>query len=252
MAIKKHLVIGIDGTNSRDILDATGSNSHVYRIMRALDKIRATWFYHHGPNTLGNNVNEIRERALKEIKNLYKTYPWESLSLFGWSRGGHIACQIAKEWSPKKIRFLGLFDAVDRTYEGSNTSTITNNVEISRHVLRSGTVGSRSYFGNTALKAAAGVDFQVAYVLASHGGVGGDPDGIGFGFLDEGGFDADDYKNIKYRHGSAVKVCRGPVGVNCDVKKIRPLTNLQMDFLGSNDAYRWMFRQARVVGKLPL
>jgi hypothetical protein len=96
------------------------------------------------------------------------------------------------EWAarlrvPVKVRFMGLYDAVDRTtYKAPDTSLA--NVDHCYHARRSNMVGSRASFGTVEISGGSLVqrDFDTA-----HGGIGGD---MGL-FVPLGGLTEDYYCN---------------------------------------------------------
>lgn len=93
------------------------AHSSVYKF--AQDYKSGNVFYHHGPNNFltGSDSGGIENAALAFIEAQSKAHPDEPLDLVGHSRGGYIVTQIAAKLKdhcpPIRIRFMGLYDAVD-------------------------------------------------------------------------------------------------------------------------------------------
>jgi len=198
----KRIVVGIGGTNSR-----------AYKrdwVKEFVDKVtfnrgdQIERFFIHGPDNKvsGLDSTPIRAKAYAFItshsrivdtirrtgarnsvlseKHLFEDEIW----FISHSRGSHIAIDISK--SLQKVKFLGMFDAVDRTVALGNTRNVPASVENVYHAIRDPQLASRYSFGNTGL---GGVpEGNTRLFLTSHGGVGGD---WGLGQTEPGGFGSD-------------------------------------------------------------
>ena len=80
---------------------------------------------------------------------------------------------ILKEYDIK-VEAMFLFDAVDRSLRLSG-DVIPNNVEYCYHAFRHPASKSRESFGNTGTRSQHGVNFEKAYFMTTHGGLGGSP-----------------------------------------------------------------------------
>ena len=121
-------IIKVNDDDSYSMCDATGS--------RFLDD--------------GPTFNEIKYNVYKYICAYREANRNEAINIIGWSRGGHIAVQVAdllnrygcsyakkscnghrliKNEKNIRIQFLGLFDSVDRAFFNWTTDTIPSNVE---------------------------------------------------------------------------------------------------------------------------
>lgn len=99
--------------------------------------------------------------------------------LVGHSRGGHVAILIAgrltgPEFPGARVRFLGLFDAVDRSPHRETTNEIPMAVEKCAHAIRNPLTLNRTWFGNTGTTGRSG-QYIEKYFWATHGAIGGDP-----------------------------------------------------------------------------
>jgi hypothetical protein len=71
------------------------------------------------------------------------------------------------------VRFLGLFDAVDRSPDLRNAEALPANIRTCRHALRDRATPNRTWFGNTGRTHGQRTDHAEATFWASHGAIGG-------------------------------------------------------------------------------
>ncbi len=181
----KWVLCCIDGTDSKNWVNAKKGNSHTLRFKQNFGKGLSSSdyykFYLNGPADIyaASDAPSIKAVGLITILSKLTALFYENPSrmkdhnycrvvLIGHSRGGAIAIDIAKELKNSGIQvfFMGLFDAVDRsTYIEAGS---VENVKHAYHALR-GLPDSRPIFGNTGIKGTIWKKFQT-----SHGGVGGD------------------------------------------------------------------------------
>jgi RHS repeat-associated protein len=171
----------IDGTGSRKWLQIdprTGRfNSHVRNFYEDYTGPGGKRYWH-GPNLVGGGVGPIVDEVYNKICEALRANPKEDINIVGHSRGGLVAILVAKKLKEKpcacenKIKFMGLYDAVDR-YLLANTGTIPDNVEYVVHARRDPGVNSRPTFGNTGTSG--GKSYVEKFFWATHGGAGGDP-----------------------------------------------------------------------------
>lgn len=174
------MLVAIDGTGSRKWFN--GHNSHVFSFYA--DYASGERAYLPGPDDriTGLDVGGLVDKAwgLVSGKLLQGVEP---IDLVGHSRGGLAVILLAQRlqgWKtgPVPVRFLGLYDAVDRTptrWRGF----IPANVQAVYHVLRDPRAHSRNGpvfgFGNTGTSYAAGVRYHRRYIFGTHSAMGGDP-----------------------------------------------------------------------------
>lgn len=160
-----------------------------------------------GGNTAGFWVMDKVNEATSFISTRVTANTTARIALVGHSRGGMVAVLVAKwlQQQSLEVDFLGLYDAVDRapntsaairnaavgsagggwfaaigaafglaSSDGMDASIIPSNVKSCRHALRSQTVGSRWWFGNTATEweNGDGTGWKREF-RASHGAIGG-------------------------------------------------------------------------------
>jgi hypothetical protein len=145
------------------------------------DLYRGARLYVPGPDRwiTGADLWPAVQRGARFIRwNLTSLGTSEPVDLVGYSRGGFGAIVLAQRLlelpTPVQVRFLGLFDAVDRT-PTLTFGRVPGNVLTARHVRRDPRVHSRSYFGNTGLRHDALVDYKELLVWGTHSSLGGDP-----------------------------------------------------------------------------
>lgn len=168
------MLVAIDGTESRRARHSSVREFHA--------KYRGAKFYCHGPDRwiTGSDLWHGVRAALGFIMwNRKSLGRGELIDLVGHSRGGMGVIVLAQKLAripggPLPVRFMGLYDAVDRT-PTLEFGTIPANVQHVRHAMRSSAARSRSYFGNTGTKWAHGVDYRQRYFFGTHAAIGGDP-----------------------------------------------------------------------------
>ncbi len=157
---------------------------------------------------IGTDVDDIEERAWAALRGLIRSAGDRRdtrIALVGHSRGGHIVCALARRlvglhvgsMSPSlraptmrdpsmraqrdrapagptyRVHFLGLYDAVDMTWNAGNTDQIPSNVDWYAHAMRSPELGSRSSWGNTGMATLCSQRIQTHFYRATHGAIGG-------------------------------------------------------------------------------
>jgi hypothetical protein len=233
----------IDGTGSTEWRRPDGLNSHVYRFYKDAVVEPDFKLYRHGPDTaglkMGGIVEDVTAWVLKAVAARRKADPKKDVEivLVGHSRGAVAATVVANRLAapkipdacavPIRVKFLGLYDAVDRSF--LSVDTTLRNVETVYHAVR----GNRDFFGGSRWS------FDtVKYdrpVLAwdyntSHGGIGGDP-GL---FTPLGGLAADYYCNalqvvmtdddLRVRYGTVHMPTRGGMPMPTNIPRFRQLT----------------------------
>jgi hypothetical protein len=147
-----------------------------------------------------NNINEYSNNDISSdlIQNITLNGDF-GIDIIGFSRGGYAAMELARELqyngchinkineyiSPIYVRWMGLYDPVQREIDFDEYVNGYNNNEIAENVLnvaiaeRDPSIGSRKYFGNAVLNHQDNQNNQASYVVkrfkASHSGVGGAP-----------------------------------------------------------------------------
>jgi hypothetical protein len=166
------MLVGIDGTESRRWF--RGGNSHVHRFFSTYD---GASIYYPGPDRwiTGADLWDSVDAGLAFVRGQLRRRQ-NHVDLVGHSRGGLGVIVLAQRLRSMgvPVRFLALFDAVDRT-PTLRFGVIPDNVHEARHAIRSATAGSRRYFGNTGVIAAPGVRYVQQEFLGTHAALGGDP-----------------------------------------------------------------------------
>ena len=152
--MKSTFVGGIDGTG--DFSDRSYStefeNSFVHRVQNF-------WYfaernYQRGPSLEGATTHAKGQRLAQVISEYVRGKTEYEIYLTGYSRGGAAVIHTANLLQVKgiSVKAMFLFDAVDRTMGGADTSSIGSNVAYCYHARRDPAAHSRSYFGNTGTK----------------------------------------------------------------------------------------------------
>lgn len=168
------MLVAIDGTRSRR---ARGSNVREFHSRYVGAKL-----YYHGPDRwiTGADLWDSVQSALRFILwNRKSLGNQEAVDLIGHSRGGMGVIVVAQKLAqlregPVPVRFMGLYDAVDRT-PTVLFGVIPANVGHVRHAIRDPLAGSRPMFGNTGVMRAPGIDYRLETFHGTHAAVGGDP-----------------------------------------------------------------------------
>jgi hypothetical protein len=183
-----YILACIDGTGSTGWRRADGLNSHVYRFYQDAAVEPDFKLYRDGPGTLGFEMGRIVEEVSTWVQAALAARTMTGLRaadvqicLIGHSRGAVGAAAVVNRLAaprmasacavPIRVKFLGLYDAVDRSF--LNLDTTLRNVDIVAHAVRADRTfgGSRWSFDT--------VDFsrplQRQEFRTSHGGIGGDP-----------------------------------------------------------------------------
>jgi len=175
------ILVGIDGTGggtlptaARDrAYDRDFADSFVTRICRGKQTAR----YFRGPVTFGGGLPEAINGGLAFINERRRSLPEEPILLTGYSRGAAGVVVIAEQLKAAnvKVRALMLFDCVDR-HLAYDASTIPNNVEYVKHVIRDPAARSRHSFGNDGMRYNAPTQYEpIQKYMCTHGGMGGTP-----------------------------------------------------------------------------
>ena len=202
---------GIDGTNSAQWRrKSDGLNSHVCRFYRDCSAQADQKKYWDGPDTFGlampGLVDEVTTWVLRTASERIRQGLRQEdiqICLVGHSRGAVAAIAVAERLSnfrqvgalvppnaakcPVRVRFLGLYDAVDLSMVSPDLSL--KNVDAVAHAVRENRdwfVGTRGWFGTVRVSGSAPRLYNTA-----HGGIGGDP---GF-FTDLSSLTDDMYSN---------------------------------------------------------
>lgn len=185
------LFAAIDGTGSSAWRRGDGANSHVARLHRDVRAERK--HYLDGPDTFGFKLNSLVGamtdwvvRALEEMVRDGARQDEIAVALVGHSRGAvgvmEVANRLREERPPSlhvgvklrfpiRVRFIGLYDAVDRSPMNFDAGSLRN-VDFVAHAVRGNRKwsGSRWTFGTVAVPVGERAEFDT-----SHGGIGGDP-----------------------------------------------------------------------------
>ena len=169
----------IDGTDSEKSRIKHHANSFVHNFYDSYLNGGGLAIYKDGPNLFGGGVQSTVNEVYTSICDALKANPSEEINLVGHSRGGLIAILVAKKLHEKPcpcaanfIRFMGLYDAVDR-YLWANAEIIPDNVIYVAHARRDPGVHSRPLFSNTGTSG--GRYYTERYFWVTHSGAGGDP-----------------------------------------------------------------------------
>src|SRR5262245_297805 len=156
----KYICAGIDGTESRAWRREDGVNSHVFRFCRDFGADYST--YWNGPGLAGAELDDIVTGVTRQIRQKISEFvrggvpPRDiRICVVGHSRGAVAAMWVANVLSPGsqrplRIKFMGLYDAVDRSAM-PDLNTALRNVENLRHAVRQNQDwfgGSRATFGS--------------------------------------------------------------------------------------------------------
>lgn len=147
-----------------------------------------TGLYFGGPSLYGAGLESSVQTGYRSVCDALKNNPSEPIYLFGHSRGGMGALMLAERLCTKgcgdchrcvKIKFMGLYDAVDRY--GPRSIGKIDCVESVVHAQRSNLAClkypwmCRIYFGNTGLRNNFGpnVSYREQEFYGTHGAIGG-------------------------------------------------------------------------------
>ena len=196
-----YLLYAVDGTGSRDWRPAPSGYSHTHAFFTKFNAISVEKpEFQDGPGTFGTDVDNLIANGMKWIKSRVKARKAKGASfrpqvqststlvrpeydveivLVGHSRGATIVGDMARKIGSELdigVLFLGLFDAVDRSWN-SDGGTVEN-VEMTAHAVRNPSMpsergASRPTFGNTYVSSMS--HYRQRYFNTSHGGVGGSP-----------------------------------------------------------------------------
>lgn len=196
-----YLLYAVDGTGSKEWRPAPSGYSHTYQFYTKFNPVSVEKpTFKDGPGTFGTDVDNLIADGMKWIKSRVKSQKAKGASfrpqvlatstlvqpeydveivLVGHSRGATIVGDMARKIGSELeigVLFLGLFDAVDRSWN-SEGGTVEN-VEMTAHALRNPSMpsergSSRPTFGNTYLSSMS--HYRQRYFNTSHGGVGGSP-----------------------------------------------------------------------------
>ena len=174
-----HLPFGF----GKPLLDHPGgntTNSHVYDFYRRFNTMGGRKEYFEGPAIAGEDVGRIKREVVFFVKNEVLEKPDARIVLVGWSRGGHIAIEVARELKGKReVYFLGLYDAVDKTFELDRwdvpfgPSRQIENTLFAFHAVRSLLRMDRVWMGHAGVRKSPGVRYEELECDTTHGAIGG-------------------------------------------------------------------------------
>ena len=171
------MLIAVDGTESANWVTASGSNSSVYKFCSDYRGIKK---YLNGPASSDGllSVDGIVDEAIDFFGDVPEGVRWrDGLDLVGHSRGGLVVIRFAKKLRTKYpaafIRFMGLYDAVDRCAWGTGSDVVTENVKLVVHARRNPKAKSRTSFGNCGVRG--GQKYVQGFFMGTHSAIGGDP-----------------------------------------------------------------------------
>ena len=184
----KYILAGIDGTGSKTWMRADGYNSHVFRFL--CDFMADRKQYWAGPGTFGFEMGGIVAEATQWVATsaveLLKSGTRQEeirVCLVGHSRGAVAAMEVASRLKnyksaglngPIRVRFVGLYDAVDRSTLSFSGADLSNVDDLSHAVRQNRRFsGSRWSFGTVDVRRGRVNEYKE--FDTAHGGVGGDP-----------------------------------------------------------------------------
>ena len=177
MTKQSYILVAIDGTWSIEFQkENPAKDSFVKRFYKEFNPMGGDKLFLHGPNGLTGGVLGLDgapriSMAKSFIAGALRYNSDARICLVGWSRGAHIAIQLAKQI--RRVYFMGLFDAVDRTpFHDSDT---ISNVDHAYHAMRDTffDYGINSLFGSTGSSSVTGLYSET--FKTTHAGVGGFP-----------------------------------------------------------------------------
>lgn len=196
------VLAAIDGTLSESSYNVGGNVSYVRRFHDNCQAQAKQYFAGPGEGPggiggiIGTDVDNIAQAAWQFLIRNLRRSPQAKVVLVGHSRGGHIAVALTRRLSgfregdftpsirapgssntnpQQKVHFLGLYDAVDMTWNAGDTSAITRNVTHFANAIRSPEVGSRGSWGNTGTGYMCSDAHRTRTFRATHGALGGAP-----------------------------------------------------------------------------
>lgn len=173
------MLIAVDGTESASwrLWDSNSSVYRFYEDYRADPRLKV---YFDGPSS-GKGLWSVDGIVEQAVAFWRKTeVGGESVDVIGHSRGGLAVICFAKlllrEKGGPTIRFMGLYDAVDRSLASGLNGTIPNNVLSVAHARRKTSVSTwkrgKVAFGNCGVRG--GKRYREAFFSATHSAIGGD------------------------------------------------------------------------------
>jgi hypothetical protein len=176
------MLIAVDGTESASWRNSSGSNSFVYLFFEDYQTDPGKKLYLDGPNNAKGlfSVEGIVHKGLSFFEECRKDgvdFDEEGIDFVGHSRGGLTVVRLAAEFEKKfpnmEVRFMGLYDAVDRCLWGTGSGKVSDNVLLVAHARRSKDAKSRTSFGNCATRG--GQRYIEKFFKGTHSAIGGDP-----------------------------------------------------------------------------
>lgn len=132
------IVVGIDGTGSASYRKEPGASPQfVEQILKRYDTGRGDKFYHDGPengqrlpSTFGED-SQIENSAYQFLTKRHAECPDQPIDLYGYSRGGFIAMQLAHRLAKDgiEVRHVGLLDPVDSDLGYGEAEGLPKNVK---------------------------------------------------------------------------------------------------------------------------
>jgi hypothetical protein len=173
------IVVGIGGTSSGD---PANRDAHVEKLVRDYDTEDVNKHFQDGPNNvfpigpISSEMQALEDEAYNHIKERLAERPDLPIDIYGHSRGGYSAMQLAARLEEEGIhvRNLGLYDPVDMAVGHGGQETIPSNVE-NAVVIRAD--GSREIFRrpDAVPDNPAATNYSEYRSSASHAAIGGNP-----------------------------------------------------------------------------
>lgn len=182
------IVVGIDGTGAFSDegmwrwTEGQIRRGFVRRLTREAEAKSKIVVYKEGVKVHGGDSISRAKEVVDIVKIRMLFEPGDTVFLAGYSRGGAIAIDAARQLNNHSISVTGLvlFDAVSRVADISETfdaEAISENVKIAVHAYRDPSVRSQPVFGNCGMRAAnpRKTHFTLRSFRATHSGMGGLP-----------------------------------------------------------------------------
>jgi hypothetical protein len=128
------VVVGIGGTSSGEPGTQDG---HVEKLVRDYDTDASNKYFHDGPENMfpigpvSSEMQQLEDDAYNHIKQRLAERPDLPVDIYGHSRGGYGAMQLAERLNAEgiKVRNLGLYDPVDMAVDYGGQECIPGNVQ---------------------------------------------------------------------------------------------------------------------------
>lgn len=128
------IVVGIGGTSSGEPGTQDG---HVEKLVRDYDTDASNKYFHDGPDNvfpigpISSEMQKLEDDAYNHIKQRLAERPDLPVDIYGHSRGGYGAMQLAERLNAEgiQVRNLGLYDPVDMAVGYGGQECIPSNVQ---------------------------------------------------------------------------------------------------------------------------